>query len=210
MMQTFLPLESFVDSATILDMRRLGKQRVEALTILKTLMRESNGWRNHPAVKMWAGYEVALATYGLVMCEEWKRRGYKDLLWPQFMDRIRGRAVRPHWLGHEEFHARHRAALLAKHWDHYKKFGWKEQPRIDYLWPEWNAPMPERAPTRPMPICSICSQPFTDHTRQTSPLFDGPVHPGCYDVVTEAARKAKITDPDTFRELWAELRRRKA
>jgi hypothetical protein len=36
-MQTFLPFESFVESARVLDNKRLGKQRVEGLQILKTL-----------------------------------------------------------------------------------------------------------------------------------------------------------------------------
>jgi hypothetical protein len=36
-MQTFLPYKSFKDSARCLDNKRLGKQRVEALQLLKTL-----------------------------------------------------------------------------------------------------------------------------------------------------------------------------
>ena len=37
-MQTFLPYKSFVESAKVLDNKRLGKQRVEAYQILKTLL----------------------------------------------------------------------------------------------------------------------------------------------------------------------------
>jgi len=76
-MQTFLPIASFNDSATSLDYRRLGKQRVEAYQILNTL-RKPNRWRNHPAVKMWKGYEVALIAYGCLVCLAWKDLGYKD------------------------------------------------------------------------------------------------------------------------------------
>ena len=36
-MQTFLPFPDFKMSAQVLDYKRLGKQRVEALQILKTL-----------------------------------------------------------------------------------------------------------------------------------------------------------------------------
>ena len=34
-MQTFLPYSSFTESAKILDWRRLGKQRVEGMQIIK-------------------------------------------------------------------------------------------------------------------------------------------------------------------------------
>ena len=72
-MQTFLPFADFAETARVLDGRRLGKQRVETLQILRALRVPGYGWRHHPAVGMWAGYEEALARYGLQMCEE--RRG---------------------------------------------------------------------------------------------------------------------------------------
>ena len=52
-MQTFLPYKSFVKSAQCLDNKRLGKQRVEAMQILKSIYIEDYGWKNHPATKMW-------------------------------------------------------------------------------------------------------------------------------------------------------------
>ena len=36
-MQTFLPYESFEDTAKVLDYRRLGKQRVEGMQIINTI-----------------------------------------------------------------------------------------------------------------------------------------------------------------------------
>ena len=77
-MQTFLPHEDFVESASSLDWRRLGKQRIETKQILLTLTGHSSGWVNHPAVKMWRGHEYSLAFYGCVICEEWRSRGYRD------------------------------------------------------------------------------------------------------------------------------------
>jgi hypothetical protein len=53
--QTFLPYPDFRSTARVLDQRRLGKQRVEALQVLRGLIRPGYGWRHHPAVKMWAG-----------------------------------------------------------------------------------------------------------------------------------------------------------
>jgi len=77
-MQTFLPFSSFWRSAKCLDNKRLGKQRVEAMQILTTLSGKNKAWKNHPAVKMWKGYENALAEYGIVICEEWRSHGFRD------------------------------------------------------------------------------------------------------------------------------------
>jgi Pyrimidine dimer DNA glycosylase len=68
--QTFLPYPDFAASAVALDCRRLGKQRVEALQILRALTRERYGWKHHPAVRMGAGYEDALARYAMEICAE--------------------------------------------------------------------------------------------------------------------------------------------
>lgn len=136
-MQTFLPYPSFSASASILDMRRLGKQRVEAKQILLSLTGESRGWRNHPAVRMWAGYEPALALYGVSVCREWKSRGYRDSLLPMFEEfvatKFDGRL--PRWLGDEAFHASHRSNLLRKNPSWYTRFGWIEPETLAYVWP---------------------------------------------------------------------------
>jgi hypothetical protein len=76
-MQTFLPYPDFEATARVLDWRRLGKQRVECMQILNALHGTSKGWVNHPAVRMWRGYEDALETYQSFMIEEWVRRGEK-------------------------------------------------------------------------------------------------------------------------------------
>lgn len=53
-MQTFLPYTDPEKCARVLDNKRLGKQRVEAIQILNVLLgvTQTKGWRNHPAVKM--------------------------------------------------------------------------------------------------------------------------------------------------------------
>ena len=61
-MQTFLPYDDFVLSLDCLDYRRLGKQRVEAMQLLNAMKREKGGWINHPATKMWRGYEKKKCT----------------------------------------------------------------------------------------------------------------------------------------------------
>ena len=52
-MQTFLPYADMRRSAQVLDPRRLGKQRVECLQVLRGPTVEGYGWRHHPAVRMW-------------------------------------------------------------------------------------------------------------------------------------------------------------
>jgi len=84
-MQTFLPEFTFKESAQVLDNKRLGKQRVETLQLLKALAGGSKGWVNHPACKMWRGFEQQLIEYGLVVCEVWKSRGYKDTCYEKIL-----------------------------------------------------------------------------------------------------------------------------
>ncbi|PRC47381.1 cytoplasmic protein, partial [Mycobacterium sp. ITM-2017-0098] len=77
-MQTFLPCPCFTDSARVLDVKRLGKQRVETIQVLRALTVSGYGWRHHPAAAMWAGYEEALVRYGLDVCAVWCGQGRGD------------------------------------------------------------------------------------------------------------------------------------
>jgi hypothetical protein len=137
MLQTFLPYESFSQSAKVLDRQRLGKQRVEVKQILNALLGETDGWKNHPATKMWEGHEKALAEYGYKICEEWISRGYKDSLAGDFFILINELpdTGSPEWLGNDNFHASHRSNLLRKAPEHYSKFGWVESSDLEYVWP---------------------------------------------------------------------------
>lgn len=137
-MQTFLPLKDFKKSAEILDYRRLGKQRVEVLQLLKALSGETKGWVNHPATRMWKGHINSLVEYGEAMCNEWISRGYKDTCLDKIKiyKQIDTPTVNPRWLGNKEFHASHRSNLLRKKLDYYYKFGWTESPGLPYIWPE--------------------------------------------------------------------------
>jgi hypothetical protein len=131
-MQTFLPYSDFKQTAKILDMKRLGKQRVEAYQILKVLRGETNGWRNHPAVLMWRDYEPALAQYGRIVCVEWRGRGYQDTLLDKFPE---SDVVYPPWLGDTEFHRSHQANLVRKLPEHYRKYFPSVDETLPYIWP---------------------------------------------------------------------------
>ncbi|PRX96329.1 MSMEG_6728 family protein [Allonocardiopsis opalescens] len=154
-MQTFLPYPDFAETAAVLDARRLGKQRVEALQILRGLTVPGYGWRHHPAVKMWAGYEEALVRYGLEICRVWSAQGRADTCATSLTTELASRCgvspVRPQpelaaarelppWLGDPALHVSHQAALLRKDPGHYG-------PRFDavpddlpYVWPPSDRP----------------------------------------------------------------------
>jgi hypothetical protein len=140
-MQTFLPSPSYDESARVLDNKRLGKQRVETKQILLALPKTEGGWINHPATKMWRGHEVSLCQYGLAMCWEWQRRGYKDSLYDFFAAALAqyeedGRTfLPPPWLGEDEVHASHRSNLLRKDREFYSQYGWAESDDLPYVWP---------------------------------------------------------------------------
>lgn len=131
-MNTFLPYPDFAHSAACLDRARLGKQRVEVLQLLK------GSWPNHPASKMWRGYEASLSWYGSCICNEWLLRGYKDTCFGKIRELCLpdyAMASPPPWLGDEAFHASHRSNLLRKDFTHYSQFGWTESVFLPYVWP---------------------------------------------------------------------------
>ena len=139
-MQTFLPYPDFVKSAQCLDNKRLGKQRVECLQILRTLAGITKGWQNHPAVKMWKGREHNLILYGMAMCREWIERGFKDTCYDKissFYKLFNGKYIyaNPHFIGNEEFHNSHRSNLLRKDKEYYSKFKWDVPDNLPYVWP---------------------------------------------------------------------------
>ncbi|KPC84709.1 MULTISPECIES: MSMEG_6728 family protein [Streptomyces] len=149
-MQTFLPYAGFRRSALTLDPRRLGKQRVEAIQVLRGLTVPGYGWRHHPAVRMWTGYEEALVRYGLDMCEVWTAGGRADTCAATLRADLAaslGRTVvrpatelavageLPPWLGDEALHESHRSALVRKDPEHYRPLFPQTPPDLPYVWP---------------------------------------------------------------------------
>ncbi|GAA2299368.1 MSMEG_6728 family protein [Streptomyces kunmingensis] len=149
-MQTFLPYPDFTQSAAVLDQPRLGKQRVEALQVLRGLTVPDYGWRHHPAVRMWIGYEEALVRYGLDMCAVWVAEGRADTcattLVTDFTRHRPGAPVRaqeqladdgelPPWLGDPAFHRSHQSALVRKAPEFYATFFPDVPDDLPYFWP---------------------------------------------------------------------------
>jgi hypothetical protein len=135
--QTFLPYPDFQESARVLDDKRLGKQRVEGLQILNIITKPDadyrGGWRNHPAVKMWRGYDAALKAYTNAMIAEWVRRGFQNTM--QYYELPGGAITFPWWLGDACLHESHQSNLLRKNPAHYRQFGWTVPPDLPYFWP---------------------------------------------------------------------------
>ncbi|MGB9377730.1 MAG: MSMEG_6728 family protein [Mycobacteriales bacterium] len=148
-MQTFLPYADFEASANALDLKRLGKQRVEVIQIVRALTWPKYGWAHHPAVLMWKGYEEALGTYGLTCCRVWVGRGHDDTCAGTIATDLRAIGIEkfrtqpelaeagalPGWLGDEAFHLGHQSSLLRK------DPGWYEpqfpglSSDLPYVWP---------------------------------------------------------------------------
>lgn len=138
-MQTFLPVPDFEETAKILDFRRLGKQRVEALMILRIFdgQNQDSRWINHPATKMWRGHETLLKYYALKMCDEWELRGYKNTIVPEIESFSFSLAsfLDPWWLGNATFHLSHQSNLVRKLPEHYSVFFPGVPDDLPYFWP---------------------------------------------------------------------------
>ena len=184
-MQTFLPDPSFARSARLLDARRLGKQRVEALQILRALHLEDYGWANHPAVRMWQGRTRALVAYGLAVVDEWCARGHGDATRANIAEFAAPQpALRtsslpddelPPWLGQADVHRSHRAALVRKDPEYYGPLFPDAAPELPYVWPP---PSAERPPPAP----------FTAWVLRAS----------CLDLAAELVAQGAVGLPSTF------------
>jgi hypothetical protein len=154
-MQTFLPYADFAATAQVLDPLRLGKQRVEALQILRGLTVPGYGWRHHPAVRMWTGCQEALTRYGLEICRQWCYTGRRDTCAAALLAELRS-ATRmsmprtqaelahadalPSWLGDPSLHRSHQSALLRKNPAYYRPLFPDVPDDLPYVWPDPSNP----------------------------------------------------------------------
>jgi hypothetical protein len=138
--QTFLPFADFSASASVLDSPRLGKQRVEALQVLRAIVFPTYGWQSHPAMQMWRGYVPALTRYALDMVDEWTDRGHADSTRPlitEFAPEAAGGGAlaMPSWLGDEALHLSHRSNLVRKAPEFYSQVFPGVPDDVPYVWP---------------------------------------------------------------------------
>ncbi len=148
-MQTFVPYADFARTAQVLDTKRLGKQRVEVIQIVRALTVPGYAWASHPAVLMWKGFEEALGSYGLAMCEEWLGRGFGDTCAATITADLEAAGVTrlrdydslladgslPPWLADDDVQRSHRSALVRKDPAHYSAVFPGVPPDLPYVWP---------------------------------------------------------------------------
>jgi hypothetical protein len=130
-MQTFLPYPEYKRSAKVLDQKRLGKQRLECVTILR------GGWRHHPASKMWLGHHYQLAEYGKIICLEWRSRGYKDgqlEVITEIQSELKNTG-KPWWFGDPAFHLAHQSNLIRKKPEFYARIFPGVRDDLPYIYP---------------------------------------------------------------------------
>jgi hypothetical protein len=130
-MQTFVPFDNLEDSAAVLDNKRLNKQLLEGRQIYKILAsrQETGAWVNHPAVKMWRGYDNALFEYLRIIKDECLYRNIQtEKNWKALTEMYewnwnRGEnIIMPPWWGDEKVHQSHRNNLYRKDPEHYAEF----------------------------------------------------------------------------------------
>jgi hypothetical protein len=88
---------------------------------------------------MWRENPKALALYWVVMCREWRNRGFQDNLHHEAVrafDTIEGILTYPWWMSEEKFYRAHRSNLLRKNFAHYSQFGWDDPINLPYWWPD--------------------------------------------------------------------------
>ena len=148
-MQTFLPYADFTRSAAVLDQRRLGKQRVEVIQVVRALTVPGYAWRHHPAALMWEGYEEALGAYGVAVVDAWRALGFGDTCEPTIradlassgvtairdQEELAAAGALPPWLGDEALHRSHRSALVRKDPGRYAPLFPDVPDDLPYLWP---------------------------------------------------------------------------
>jgi hypothetical protein len=155
--QTFLPHPDFAASVRSLDQKRLGKQRVEVIQVVRALTVPDYAWRNHPAALMWRGHEEALGRYGLESCEAWLDLGFGDTcaativadLAAAGITTVRSQAelsaagALPPWLGDPDLHRSHQSALVRKDPAFYRPLFPDVPDDLPYVWPVRSAAVVE-------------------------------------------------------------------
>ncbi len=149
MVQTFVPYADFEACARVLDVKILGKQRVEVVQIVRSLTVPGYAWGSHPAVLMWKGFEEALGRYGLIICEVWGEQGFGDtcaqtirtdqaaagIAAIRTYDQLRAADALLGWLFDPEVQLSRRSALVRKDPGGYAAVFAGVPGDLEYVWP---------------------------------------------------------------------------
>jgi len=122
-MQTFMPYESFEETAKALDRQRLNKQILESDQMIKAVQTNNTKfYKGHPCRKMWDNHVLFHMQYRDIMLKEWVRRGYNN---NRNFYNVQACTNMPHWYKNKdilkEICKSHRKALLIKDIKYYSK-----------------------------------------------------------------------------------------
>ena len=96
---------------------------------------------NHPAVKMWKGYEWALLQYQRCIVDEWLKREYIDTCWHKTHVLFTKASKRqlpnrmPPWLGDAKLHDSYKSLLIRKQPSHYRPLFLDIDENLDFVYP---------------------------------------------------------------------------
>lgn len=146
---------SFGQTAADLDNVQLNRCMTDTTIIFDILTGgvESHPRENHPAVKMWTGYEFALGTYAMMFCMEWSgQRGFTGHKCFWYLSKAI-KAMKaddpgfvyepPPWFRDRDVLASHRSNLLRRYPLQYDD-AWNNCPENwPYIWPVIDFDRPE-------------------------------------------------------------------
>jgi hypothetical protein len=164
MVNIFIIVPDIYKTASLLDQKRLCKQRLEARQIINILESYDKtgiflkAWSSHPATRTWIGYTNHLKVYFNIICREWIKRGFKQTMELYNIDEspynivpinFDGRSISfdqsmvnqysfPIWISFYPFYMSHQASLCRKDPKFYKFLLREEiKPFLNngYLWP---------------------------------------------------------------------------
>ena len=101
---------------------------------------EPKGWRNHPAVLGWKGFEASLLDYQRAVCAEWARRGFADTCLASTVGLFEASGLpidpqRPAWVDDPAVHRSHQSNLIRKDPVLYGPLFPGVPDDLDYVWP---------------------------------------------------------------------------
>jgi hypothetical protein len=101
---------------------------------------EPKGWRNHPAVLGWKGFEAGLLDYQRAVCAEWSRRGFADTCLASTAGLFEASGLpvartRPAWVDDPAVHRSHQSNLIRKDPVFYRPLFPGVPDDLEYVWP---------------------------------------------------------------------------